>query len=177
MPERKLILFIAVSLDGFIARADGDIDWLSIVESPGEDYGYSNFIQAVDTVIMGRKSYEKVLSFGIEFPHAGRKCYVLTRTERPADSNAEFYSGDIGSLVKSLKQSEGRNIFVDGGAEVVSELMKRDLIDEYIISIIPIFLGRGISLYKGDGSEMRLQLRSSKQFKSGLVQLSYARPR
>lgn len=177
MSERKVILFIAVSLDGFIARSDGDIDWLSMVESPGEDYGYSNFINIVDTVIMGRKTYEKVLSFGIEFPHAGRKCYVLTRSQRDADDNAEFYSGEIEALVKDLKQSEGRNILVDGGAEVVSELMKKDLIDEYTISIIPVFLGRGISLYKGDGREMKLQLRSSKQFKSGLVQLSYTRPR
>ena len=75
---RKVIVYIAQSLDGFIAKPDGDIQWLSIVEKEGEDYGYNAFVESVDTVFMGRKTYEKVLSFGIEFPHKGRKCYVLT---------------------------------------------------------------------------------------------------
>ncbi len=81
MTSRKVILYIASSLDGFIAKENDDISFLSVVEKKGEDYGYHAFIETVDTVIMGRKTYDKVLSFGIDFPHHDKKCYELTRTK------------------------------------------------------------------------------------------------
>lgn len=90
MGKRKVRVYIAASLDGYIAHSDGDIDWLDSVARPDEDYGYAAFIETIDTVIMGRKTYEKVLSFGGEFPHADRDCYVLSRTERPSEGKYIF---------------------------------------------------------------------------------------
>lgn len=173
--ERKVILYIAQSLDGFIAKEDNDISWLSIVEKPGEDYGYSDFIDTVDTVIMGRKTYEKVLSFGIEFPHKNKKCYVLSKTMKGTDDNIEYFNGDIAELIGRLKNEKGKNIFIDGGAEAIKALREKNLIDEYVISIIPVLIGKGIRLFKDIEAESRLKLMKSKVYDSGLVQLNYER--
>lgn len=175
MRERKVVLYIAMSLDGFIARENGDIDWLSIVEAPNQDYGYAEFIKDIDTVILGRKTYDKVLTFGIEFPHQDKQCYVITRHSKPSTENLIFYNGSLEELVTQLKSKKGKDIFVDGGAEIVNEMMKRDLIDEYMISIIPIFIGSGIPLFKPNRPEIRLKLLQSLRFNTGLVQLHYER--
>jgi dihydrofolate reductase len=106
-----------MSLDGYIAKEDGDISFLSVVESKGEDYGYNDFIQNIDTVIMGRKTYDTVLGFGIEFPHAERRCYVLSKTRTGSDENVIYYNGELKDLLADLKSEEdGLNIFCDGGA-------------------------------------------------------------
>lgn len=170
---RSVILYIAMSLDGYIARPDGDIGWLSAVEQQGEDYGYSSFIADVDTVILGRKTYDKVLSFGIPFPHADKECYVITRKERPNEGSITFYHGDLSTLMRDLKSRDGKNIFVDGGAEVVNEMIKQGLIDEYIISIIPVLIGDGIRLFNNGRPEQFLQCVSAKHFPSGLVQMHF----
>jgi dihydrofolate reductase len=170
---RKVILYIAQSLDGFIAGEDGDISWLSIVETPGEDYGYGDFIKTVDTVIMGRKTYDKVLSFWTGFPHRDRKCYVVSSTRKGRDENAEFYSGKIGELIESLKKEEGGNIFIDGGAEVVRELREENRIDEYVISILPVFIGKGVRLFADTERKADLELLECRRYDSGLVQLKY----
>lgn len=171
--ERKVVLYIVQSLDGYIARPDGDISWLSAVERPGEDYGYQAFVDTVDTVIMGRKTYDMVLSFGIDFPHRGRKCYVLTRSRSGHDENVEYYSGDVAELVTRLKAAEGGNVFVDGGAEAVRALLRHGLIDEYVISIIPVLLGQGIRLFQDMDREQELQLVGCQAYESGLVQVRY----
>lgn len=164
-----------MSIDGYIAKDDGDISWLSIVEREGEDYHYSEFIKTIDTVIMGRKTYDKVLSMVDKFPHENKKCYIITRTKRPDIKNIEFYCGELKSLINKLKEREGENIFVDSGAEIINQLMEFDLIDEYIISIIPIILGEGIRLFKLDNKGIKLKLLSAETFDSGLVQLHYCK--
>lgn len=175
--NRKVILYIAASLDGYIAKPNGDIDWLSIVQKQGEDYGYSEFIKTVDTVILGRKTYDKVMSMADSFPHEGKDWYVITREERPPEGRIKFYNGKIQDLMAELKSHEGSNIFIDGGAELINELMKNDLIDEFIISIIPVFLGNGIRLFKDYRPEMKLKLINGKTYDSGLVQMYYVRSR
>ena len=171
--ERKVVLYIAQSLDGFIATEDHDISWLSIVEQEGEDYGYEAFVDTVDTVFMGRRTYEKVLSFGVEFPHKGRKCYVLSASRTGSDENVTFFSGDLKALVEDIKKKEGKNIFIDGGAEVVRVFRSLDLIDDIVISIIPVMLGKGIRLFKETDAMGHLKLISSQSYESGLVQLKY----
>ncbi|MBS3991788.1 MAG: dihydrofolate reductase [Erysipelothrix sp.] len=173
--QRKVALYIAQSLDGYIARENNDISWLSVVERDNEDYGYDDFVKTVDTVFMGRKTYDKVLSFGIEFPHKGRRCYVLSKKLTGADENVQFFNGNIVDLVTKIKNEEGKDIFIDGGSEVVREFRQHDLIDEYVISIIPILLGKGIRLFSETDSENNLKLVDSKTFDSGLVQLKYER--
>lgn len=173
--QRKVILYIAQSLDGFIARENDDISWLSIVERDNEDYGYNDFIKKIDTVFMGRKTYEKVLSFGIEFPHKDKECYVLSKKLTGADENVQFFNGSIVDLITEIKTQEGKDIFIDGGSELVRLFRDNDLIDEYVISIIPIMLGKGIRLFRDTESESKLRLVKSETFDSGLVQLRYER--
>ncbi len=171
--ERKLVLYIAMSLDGYIAAENDDLSFLSAVEQEGEDYGYTEFINTIDTIILGRKTYDKVISMGYPYPMHGEKVYVITRSEKPSVGSVEFYSGDLGELVGLLKQQPGKNIFCDGGAEIVNLLLKAGLFDEIIISIIPVLLGSGVRLFQDGGVEQKLTLVSSKSFPKGLVQLHY----
>jgi len=172
--SRKLILYIATSLDGYIAKPNDDLDFLSIVQKEGEDYGYSEFISTVDTVIVGRKTYDWVLK-QTDFPHADKNTYIITRTERPSVGKATFYTGKVKELVSQLKAEKGETIFCDGGAEIVNELLNDQLIDELIISVIPILVGNGTRLFSVGRPEQQLELVSVKSYDTGLVQLHYKR--
>jgi dihydrofolate reductase len=175
--NRRLFLYIAMSLDGYIAKQDDDISFLTAVEQEGEDYGYSKFIETIDTVILGRKTYDKILAMGIDWPYGDRKVFVLTRTPKPDLVNIRFYSGSLADLISTLKDQEGKHIYCDGGAETVHQLLQEDMIDEMTISIIPVLLGDGIRLFKGSLQEKKLQLINAQSFEKGLVQLRYIRVR
>lgn len=174
---RKISLFIAISLDGYIAKPNNDLSFLKIVEKEGEDYGYAKFTSAIDTLIVGRKTYDYVLKEigSSHYDNGERDIYVITRTPKPNKGRVTFYTGDIAELVKKLKSENGKDIYCDGGAEVINKLLKLDLIDEYIISIIPILLGNGTRLFKDGRPEQLLELISSKSFDTGLMQLHYKR--
>lgn len=174
MPVR-VVLYIAMSADGFIAKSDGNLDWLSVVEKPGEDYGYYEFIKTVDVVIMGRKTYDKVCSFGIDFPHKNKKCFVWSGSRTGSDDNVTYFSGNPADLLQSLNSEKETTVFVDGGAEMVKELMRQNLIDRYIVSVIPYFTGGGIRLFGDSGLDTSISLVRSATFPSGLVQLWYDR--
>ena len=169
---RKVILYIAMSLDGFIAKEDDDISFLDIVSIENEDYGYSDFYQSVDTVIIGRKTYDKIISLINEFPHKYKLSYILTRQERESKDNIIYYNGNLAELINNLKMKDGKDIFIDGGAEIVRQLIDLKLIDEMYISIIPILLGNGIRLFDQE-KESKLKLIESEHFVSGLVKLHY----
>lgn len=170
--DRKVISYVATSLDGYIAKPDGDISFLSLVEKEGEDYGYADFIRTIDTIILGRKTYDKILSIGFGYP-ADKDVYVVTRTPKADQGRIKFYSGPLEKLVSELRSKEGLNIFCDGGSEIINELLREKLIDEFIISIIPIILGDGIPLFRNKGPEINLRLISCRKFDTGLVQLHY----
>ena len=172
---RKSILYIAISLDGYIAGPDEDLSFLDIVQREDEDYGYGDFIQTVDTVIMGRKTYDWIMAHVPEFVHADKTTFIISRTERQSTENTRFHTGDLSDLVRRLKTESGKNIFIEGGAEVVKTLLLDDLIDEYVISIIPVLLGGGTKLFEDGRPRQILNLISTKQFDSGLVQLHYQR--
>lgn len=173
--NRQLIVYIAMSLDGYIAKPNDDLSFLSVVEQEGQDYGYEEFVKTVDAVIVGRKTYDKVISMGFDFPHADKDTYIITRTSKPAIGSVKFYTGELKLLVEKLKSMQGKNIFCDGGAEIINELLKQNLIDEFIISVIPILVGNGTKLFKDGRPEQLLQLVSTKQFDKGLTQLHYKR--
>ena len=174
---RKLSLFIATSLDGFIAQSGDDLSFLKLVEKEGEDYGYGQFISNIDSIIVGRKTFDYVLKeIGpSHYDNGEREVYVITRTERKSVGNLKFYTGNLTDLVHKLKNEKGKNIYCDGGAEVINELLKDDLIDEYIISVIPILLGNGTRLFKAGRPEQRLELVSATTYDSGLAHLHYRR--
>ncbi len=173
----ELFLFIATSLDGYIAKPNDDLSFLKIVEKEGEDYGYANFTANIDTIILGRKTYDYVLrEIGpSHYDNGKREVYVITRTAKPTSGRTNFYTGDLTALVERLKCEPGKNIYCDGGAEVIHELLKNDLVDEMIISMIPILVGDGIRLFKDGRPEQELELINTKSFDTGLVQLHYRR--
>ena len=173
--DKRLILYISMSLDGYIAKLNDDLSFLSIVEHEGEDYGYHDFLKTIDTVVIGRKTYDKVLSMGIEYPNLDKKVYVISRTPKRENGNLKYYTENLKDLILQLKNESGSNIYCDGGAEIVNELLKEDLIDEFIISVIPVILGDGVSLFRNGRPELRLKLVNSKSFHTGLVQLHYVR--
>lgn len=174
---RKISLFIATSLDGYIAKPNDDLSFLKLVEKEGEDYGYGEFTDTIDTLIIGRKTYDYVLKeIGpSHYDNGQRDVYVITRNKRPQVGRTTFYTGNLTELVHQLKSESGRNIYCDGGAEVINELLKNDLIDEFIISVIPVLLGNGIRLFKDERPEQILEFITAKTYETGLVQLHYNR--
>jgi len=161
-----------MSLDGFIATKDDDLTFLNVVEKEGEDYGYTAFYETIDSVILGRRTYEKVISMGFK-PHEDKETWIITQRPEPDKGHHHFYSGDLKELVLQLKEKEGKNVFVDGGAFVAQAFLKENLLDEIIVSIIPVLLGDGISLFGNDNPGLKLQLLETKSFEKGLVQLHY----
>ncbi|OPB88976.1 dihydrofolate reductase [Elizabethkingia ursingii] len=167
------MLYIPCFLDGYIAQPGDDLSFLGKVQREGEDYGYNDFTSTVDTVIMGRRTYDWILNQGVDFPHQDKESYIITRTERSSENGMNFYNGNLRDLIVKLKSENGKNIFCDGGAEIVNELLKEKLFDELIISVIPVLLGNGIRLFKEGIPAQDLALVSSKSFESGLMQLHY----
>jgi len=174
---RKLLIYIATSLDGYIAKPNDDLSFLKIVEKDGEDYGYKDFTESIDTIILGRKTYDWVLNeIGpSHYDNGKRNIYVITRKAKPRIGKIKFYDGNLSELISQLKSINGKNIYCDGGAEIINELLKNDLIDELIISVIPILLGSGTRLFKDGRPEQILGLVSAKNFDTGLIQLHYKR--
>lgn len=171
--SRKVILYISMSVDGYIADMSNDLSFLQSVEQEGEDYGYMDFVRSTDTVIIGRKTYEKVQEMGFEYPHTDKKVYIITRTKKPDQGSFEYYTGNLTTLTETIKSKPGKHIYCDGGAEIVHLLLQENLINELIISVIPVILGSGISLFKQGRPFQKLNLISSKAFEKGLVQLHY----
>lgn len=170
----KIILYIASSLDGFIAGRNGNISWLDAYQVEGEDYGYSEFLKTIDIIVMGSKTYEQVLSFG-SWPYEGFKTYVLTKRQlKPVDKvKVEFYSGDLDSFVPRIRRESHKNIWLVGGASLAQSFLMGKYIDEMIISIIPVILGDGISLFGRSQEKFRLELLRSGSYDNGIVQLHY----
>lgn len=174
MTPRKTIVYIAMSVDGYIAGPSDDLSFLNAVQAAGEDYGYHQFMSGIETVILGRKTYDWVMTQVDEFPHVNLETYVITRTQKAAVGKTQFYTGDLSVLINKLKEKEGGNIFIDGGAQLVQSLLQLKLVDEMIISIIPVLLGAGTKLFASEYPVSELILNSSNKFDSGLVQLHYS---
>lgn len=168
-----------MSLDGYVASKDDDLSFLSTVEVEGEDYGYTAFTQQIDTYIVGYKTYEviKKLLAG-QFPQAQQypQCYVISRQERNPVDRVIFYRGDVLTLIQELKsQVSPKNIYCDGGPQIAKLLLEHQLIDEFIISIIPVLLGDGKKLFQEGIPYQQLQLRDTRTYPSGLVKLHYSK--
>ncbi len=169
-------VFIATSLDGFIARPDGDIDWLmeASQKAIGEDMGYESFMAMSDYLIMGRNSYEKVLSFD-EWPYEGQKVIVISSTLKSEDiklEGVELFSGALEDLVARLRDAKCGQLYIDGG-RLIQSFLNQNLITDMTITTIPILLGSGISLFGAREHDVPLELEFSKSFPSGFVQNKY----
>jgi dihydrofolate reductase len=167
---RKIVLFIATSIDGFIAGKDGNTDWLYT----DGDFGYREFYNSIDTTIMGYNTYFYIRQFD-EFPYPDKKNYVFSRSNREPDSNpVEIVFSDVVEFVRNLRDQPGKNIWLVGGSQINSLLLDAGLIDRMIVSIHPVALAQGIKLFKEDDLEnLRFKLVKHQVFERGLVQLTY----
>lgn len=171
MARPQCSVYIASSLDGFIARSSGGIDWLSTVERPNEDYGFKAFFDSVDTLVLGRKTYETALGFD-SWHYAGKRVVVLTHGTPAPQHGEEIVSGDVGPLVDRLGAEGAKRVYVDGGA-TIAQFLAAGLIDDFTVSVIPILLGEGTPLAPKIGHDVPLRLSEHRVFDSGLVQLTY----
>jgi dihydrofolate reductase len=169
MTERRIVLYLAASLDGFIARRDGGIDWLPALGP--EDYGYAQFLSTVDTVVMGRTTYEQILTLG-PYLYREKKGYVFSTRRRGRDEDVEFVSGDVAEFAADLRSAPGKDIWLVGGARLAQEFLHVGAVDVLVLTIIPRLLGEGIALF-GVGPERPLELIGSESYRDGLVQLTY----
>ena len=173
---RKTILYIAVSLDGYIADNKGAVDWISGQDENVEmEDTFTPFFRDVDTVIMGRKTYNQIVTelSPDQWPYEGATTYVLTHhKETDNTDNICFKNMDVRQLVEALKQESGKNIWICGGAEVAQQLMANNLIDTYHLAVIPVILGEGVRLFGGVARKIDLTLVETKKY-NGIVEVIY----
>jgi dihydrofolate reductase len=172
---RQVILYIAASLDNFIARPDGRVDWLSSPEFliSNEDYGYNDFYSTIDTTLMGNSTYQFIMDQDVQFPYPDKTNYVFSRSGNNQDTDfVNFISKDPANLVRQLKQEDGDDIWLIGGGQINSILLNNDLIDKMILTIFPMTLGEGIPLFHGSHKEVKFKLEANKSYQSGIVQLT-----
>lgn len=175
---RKTVLFIAVSLDGYIADPDGKVDWLE-GEDKTADSGntYEEFIKDIDTVIMGYKTYNQIITelSPDKWAYEGLKSYVITHRELKSSEDIEFTNLSPCLLIKKLREEAGKDIWICGGADIARQLIRENLIDKYYITIIPTILGSGIPLFGETQNEIKLRLIETKSC-NGMVDLVYELP-
>ena len=172
--KRKIIVHIATSADGYIARPDGNIDWLTNRPAPRGFYGLPKFTQTVDAKIVGRKTFDLSVKLGAHFS-ARDVHYVFSRqpAPRPLPAGVRFVTQSIGDFAKEMRAEAGKNIWMMGGGEIIASFLDEGAIDEFVISVVPTFIGEGIPLIAPRHLEVPLRLRSTKKFPDGVVQLHY----
>lgn len=171
---RKVILYIAMSLDGYIADQNGKVDWLNEYGSNEEADSYSLLLKKVDTVVMGYNTYHQIVTelSPKQWVYEGLKSYVITHNKIPSNSEIMFVNSSPVELVKNMKKKSGKDIWICGGANIISQLMQEELIDRFHISVLPTILGNGIRLFNDINNEMKLDLVQTRSA-SGIVELIY----
>ncbi|KAA6339196.1 Dihydrofolate reductase [termite gut metagenome] len=171
---KKIILYIAASLDGRIAEPDGGLEWLTGFPNPEKtDYGYNDLLASVDTVIMGGRTYRELLNMDVIWPYPEQMIYVVSRHDWGTMENIRFITENIIETISALRKGQGKDIWLVGGGELVSMLLAADLIDEMRICYIPVILGCGIPLFPEQAKESAWELTGSKPYKSGALMVEY----
>lgn len=178
MKTPEIIVYIATTLDGKIARSDGSIDWLEH-DSLGSDYGWDSFRGGIDGLILGRKTFETVLNMEIPWPYAGLQALIWSQSlksdQLPAELHAQgvaIHSGPPSDAVKELSDRGCKQVWVDGG-ETIRQFLDAGVVDRVILTVFPIVLGSGVPLFEGLARDHRLKFVSAESFPSGIVQLTY----
>jgi dihydrofolate reductase len=176
---RKIIVSIATSADGFIARKDGGVDWLDRPRPKGEDYGMGEFWKSIDTIVMGRGTYDFVVQYTKKNPRAmdmyrGPKHYAFSRKPpKKVLPGFEFVKESVKDFAQRLRSKKGKDIWLMGGGGIIASFLDAGEIDEFSISVIPVFIGEGIPLIAPRHLTVPLKLISSKKFSDGVVRLHY----
>jgi dihydrofolate reductase len=169
----NIVYYVATSLDAYIATSDSGIKWLSAYEMEGEDYGYQDFYESVDTLVIGSRTYEQILNLGA-WPYPEKPCWVLSRrqltVEQPEVTPTSLSPQEI---VSELRGRGLKRVWLVGGGQLATSFRRQGLIDEYIVSVMPIILGSGISLFGTTEYRENLDLVECKSYPSGCVQLHY----
>ena len=163
---RRIILNIACSLDGYIARENGSIDWLP---TDGGDFGMKKFMDSIDTVFLGRTTYEQILTFDCDYPYANKKSYVFSSRPGENKEDVEFVS-DMVNFSKKLVELPGKDIWLVGGGGIISSFLKAGLIDEIILSKLPIVIGSGIPLFQNVNKDIKFDILETIKYE-GLIQM------
>jgi dihydrofolate reductase len=169
---RKIILGLAVSLDGLIEGPNGEYDWCFT----DQDYGMTDFLKRIDAILYGRKSFEMMSTYenpGGENPWAGKKNYVISSTWKESGKDFELITGDVIEEIKKIKDQKGKDIWLFGGASLTTSLLNAGLVDEIGMAVHPIILGSGKPLFSGIQNRIKLKLVESKPYPTGLVYLTY----
>ncbi len=172
---RKTKLYIAMSLNGKIAKKDGSVDWLENTPNPDKiDFGYKEFYDSVETTIQGNSTYKQIISWGIDFPYPDKENYVFTTNSKLKNTKyVEFISENHIEFLNHLKNQEGKDIWIIGGGKINTMLLNENMIDEIYVFIMPIILSEGIELFEALPKETKLKLIKSKTYTGGAVQLQY----
>jgi dihydrofolate reductase len=171
----EVIYYVATSLDGFVATPDGGVDWLSEFEGSAEDYGYNDFYASIEALLIGRRTFEQVLTFG-DWPYPGKPTWVFSR--RPlviTPPDVALADVEPKKLLAELADIGLHRFWLVGGASLSASFRTQGLITEFIVSIMPVILGDGIPLFAPGGPEQRLTLLQSEKFNSGVIQLRYGK--
>jgi dihydrofolate reductase len=171
--QRKFIVYLATSADGFIARSDGSVDWLDR-PMPKGSYGMGAFYRSIDTVVIGRKTYDFAVSHGMTDPNPGKKSYVLSRSlTKAASPKVVVINEPIEDFAERLRAEKGKDIWLMGGAESIAAFLDCGQVDEFIIYVIPKIIGEGIPLVTPRHRDIPLKLLASRTFPDGVVRLHY----
>lgn len=168
-----LSVFIATSLDGFIADADGGLDWLLAADRADEDYGYEAFIAGIDGVAMGRGTYDYIAHLE-PLPYGDRPLFVFTHDSLPARGGVTFWECGAAEALTSWQGAGLQHVYVDGG-RLISQFLTAGLIDDFTITVVPILLGSGKPLFHAGFPMRQLQLVDVQRWPSGMAQLRYVR--
>ena len=175
--RRKVILFLAMSLDGYIADKNGKIDWLTGYDCHKDgDEIYQNFIKDVDTIVMGRKTYQQIVTELCpgQWVYRGRNSYIVTSQPGSSSDDIHFTQEAPGRLIKRLRREKGNNIWICGGANIAQQLIKEDLIDRYHISVVPAILGQGVRLFDTAEKQLTLKFSEAREY-NGILDIIYER--
>jgi dihydrofolate reductase len=172
---RKVVLGLGISLDGYIARPDGAVDFLFMPK----DYSMGPFFATIDTALMGRKTYDVALKMGGDGLGGSKmKNYVFSQSQPPGErGGVTFVNESPKSFVEQLRKRSGKNIWLMGGGELARDFLKEDLVDELYIGIVPVLIGEGIPLFPSGFPQLEFSLLENKTFSKGMIALKYARTR
>jgi dihydrofolate reductase len=169
----EVVYYVACSVDGFIATADGGVEWLSAVQQEEEDFGYADFFASIDSMIMGSRTYEQVCEFG-DWPYRDTPCWVLSRRRlAPQARGVTVTDASPTEVLADVADRELRRPWLVGGARLAASFLADGRIAECIITIIPVLLGSGIPLFADQRGRERLQLIGCRQYPAGVVNLHY----
>lgn len=173
-PKRKFIVHVAISADGFLARKDGSVDWLNSPRYKGT-YGMGVFYRSIETCILGRKTYEVAVKFGMPDGYSGKTNYVLSRTlKKAASPKVSLVNEDIAKFAARLREEKGKHIWLVGGAEIIAGFLDAGAVDEFVLHVMPHIVGEGIPLIAPRHRDIPLKLVSSHAYPDGVVRLHYA---